>query len=84
MMQQIKSGEYGPYLPLDSGEPMRGSAGPEERACARENICRKLAVDSSFRDQREDVPCKHPAQTKSELKVDKTVKTKVDDDVIKT
>ena len=72
-MQQIKSGEYCPYLPLDSGEPMRGSAGPEERACARENICGKMAVDSSVGDQREDVPFKLSAQTKSELKVDKTV-----------
>ena len=63
---------------------MRGSAGPEERACARENICGDLAIDSSVGDQREDVPCKLPAQTKSELKVDKTLKTKVDDDVIKT
>ena len=50
---------------------MRGSAGPEERACARENICGDLAVDSSVGDQREDAPCKLPAQTKSELKVDK-------------
>ena len=58
---------------------MRGSAGPEERACARENICGDLAIDSSVGDQREDVSCKLPAHTKNELKVDKTVKTKVDD-----
>ena len=63
---------------------MRGSAGPEERACAREDICRYLAIDSSVGSQQEDVPCKPPAHTKSELKVDKTVKTKVDDYVMKT